>query len=50
MDRFVVDVDDAHRLIEIIGPRKPALILIEDEIFQIDPERRQQVPKDSVRL
>ena len=42
-DQFVVDVDDTHGLIEIIGPRKPALILVEDKIFQIDPEWRHQV-------
>ena len=42
VDRFVVDVDDPDGLIESVRPRKPALILVEDKIFQVDAERREQ--------
>ena len=42
MERLVVDVDDPHGLIERIRPRKPALILVEDEVLQIGAHRRGQ--------
>ena len=45
MEGLVVDVDDADGLIEIVGPRTPALVLIEDEIFQIAAHRREQGAK-----
>ncbi len=45
VNRLVVDVDDADRLIEIVGPRPPALVLIENEVFQIAPKRGEQRPK-----
>ncbi len=41
-DRFVVDVDDPDRLIECVGSRPPALVLIEDEVLEVSPERREQ--------
>ena len=41
-DRLIVDVDNADRLIEIVGARAPTLILIENEILEIGPERPEQ--------
>ena len=41
-NRFVVYVDDPDRLIEVIRSGLPALILIENEVLEIGPERRKQ--------
>src|SRR5208283_4371409 len=42
MNRLVVDVDDADRLIEVVGPRLPALVLIEDLVLQVVSQRTEQ--------
>ena len=42
VDRFVVDVDDPDRLAEIVRPRLPSLVLVEHEVVDVRPERREQ--------
>ena len=45
LDRGVVDVDDPDRLLELVRSRLPALILIENEVLEVGPERRKQRPE-----
>ena len=45
VNRFVVDVDDADRLAEVVGPRLPPLVLIEDQVVDIAAQRPEQVAK-----